>query len=100
MTDETTVVEAEVPQRRTPQLFVATPMYGGLCHGTFATSLLMMVNTFTRARMGFTFAHMMNESLITRARDSLAYDFLEMKDSCFLPKHCQSRWSHHSQKLI
>jgi len=67
-----------------PFIFVATPMYGGLCHGTFATSLLTMVNTFTNAQMGFTFAHMMNESLITRARDSLANDFLDAKECTHL----------------
>lgn len=67
-----------------PFIFVATPMYGGLCHGTFATSLLTMVNTFTNAKMGFTFAHMMNESLITRARDSLANDFLDTKECTHL----------------
>jgi hypothetical protein len=60
-----------------PFIFVATPMYGGMCHGTFATSLLTMVNAFTIAKTGFTFSHMMNESLITRARDSLANDFLD-----------------------
>ena len=38
----------EVKQEKVPFIFVATPMYGGLCHGTFATSLLMMVNTFTQ----------------------------------------------------
>ena len=74
----------EVKQEKVPFLFVATPMYGGLCHGTFASSLLMMVNTFTQAKMGFTFSHMMNESLITRARDSLAYDFLAMTDCTHL----------------
>jgi len=67
-----------------PFLFVATPMYGGMCHGTFATSLLTMVNTFTNSGMGFTFSHMMNESLITRARDSLANDFLDTKECTHL----------------
>lgn len=63
--------------KQDPFLFVATPMYGGMCHGTFAVSMIHMVNAFTEAHMGFTFAYMMNESLITRARDSLAKDFLE-----------------------
>jgi hypothetical protein len=63
--------------KQDPFLFVATPMYGGMCHGTFAVSMIRMVNVFTEAKMGFTFAYMMNESLITRARDSLAKDFLE-----------------------
>jgi len=62
---------------KVPYLFVATPMYGGMCHGTFATSLLMTTPIFLENKMGFSFAHMMNESLITRARDSLAHDFLE-----------------------
>ena len=64
-------------EKEVPYLFVATPMYGGMCHGTFATSLLMMAPIFSSQHMGFSFAHMMNESLITRARDSLANDFLD-----------------------
>ena len=74
----------EEVEKKVPFIFVATPMYGGMCHGTFATSLLTMVNTFTQAKMGFTFAHMMNESLITRARDSLSNDFLDVPDCTHL----------------
>lgn len=58
-------------------LFVATPMYGGVCHGTYATSMMRMAPTFTQSGVGFVFAHMMNESLITRARNSLSADFLD-----------------------
>jgi hypothetical protein len=64
------------PKTVTPQLFVATPMYGGMCNGQYTLSLLQMVTTFTQARVPFQFAYMMNESLITRARNSLAHDFL------------------------
>lgn len=60
-----------------PFLFVATPMYGGMCHAPYAEGLLKMTNAFSSAKMRFTFAYMMNESLITRARDSLAKDFLD-----------------------
>ena len=63
----------------TPFLFVATPMYGGLCHGSFAAGLLRMPNVFSQSEMRFTFQYMMNESLITRARDSLAHDFLNVE---------------------
>lgn len=59
------------------KLFVATPMYGGLCHGTYAVALLTSVGIFSRARIQMQYAYMMNESLITRARNSLTYDFLE-----------------------
>lgn len=59
------------------KLFVATPMYGGLCHGNYAVGLLTSVGVFSQAGIQMQFAYMMNESLITRARNSLAYDFLE-----------------------
>jgi len=59
------------------KLFVATPMYGGLCHGQYAVGLLTSVGVFSKAGIQMQFAYMMNESLITRARNSLAYDFLE-----------------------
>lgn len=66
----------EKPKTVTPHLFVATPMYGGMCNGQYTLSMLQMVTTFTQARVPFQYAYMMNESLITRARNSLAYDFL------------------------
>lgn len=59
------------------KLFVATPMYGGMCNGQYAVGLLTAVSVFSQARIQMQFAYMMNESLITRARNSLAYDFLE-----------------------
>jgi hypothetical protein len=59
------------------KLFVATPMYGGLCHGQYTVGLLTSVGVFSQAGIQMQFAYMMNESLITRARNSLAYDFLE-----------------------
>ena len=62
---------------KTPQLFVATPMYGGLCHGQYTLGMIQMVSVFTQHRVPFQYAYMMNESLITRARNSLANDFLE-----------------------
>jgi hypothetical protein len=61
----------------TPQLFVATPMYGGLCHAQYTLGMIQMVSTFSKAQVPFQFAYMVNESLITRARNSLAYDFLQ-----------------------
>lgn len=58
-------------------LFVATPMYGGMCNGLYTLGMLQMPATFGQAGVGMHYAHMMNESLITRARNSLAHDFLE-----------------------
>jgi hypothetical protein len=57
-------------------IFVATPMYGGLCNGSYTVGLLSAVGVFSRYGIGMQYAHMMNESLITRARNMLAKDFL------------------------
>lgn len=66
----------EKPKVITPQLFVATPMYGGMCNGQYTLGMIQMVSSFTQAKVPFQYAYMMNESLITRARNSLAHDFL------------------------
>ena len=58
------------------QLFIATPMYGGLCNGSYTVGLLTSVGVFARNNISIQYAHMMNESLITRARNALAKDFL------------------------
>ena len=65
-------MEAEVKK-----IFIATPMYGGLCVGGYTVGLLNSVQEFMRNGMQMYYAHMMNESLITRARNTLAYDFLD-----------------------
>jgi hypothetical protein len=59
------------------KIFIATPMYGGLCVGGYTVGLLNSVQEFMRHGMQLYYAHMMNESLITRARNTLAYDFLD-----------------------
>jgi hypothetical protein len=66
----------ENPKAKVPSLFVATPMYGGMCNGQYAVGLLRSVSVFSQAGIAMQFAYMMNESLITRARNSLTYDFL------------------------
>lgn len=58
-------------------IFIATPMYGGLCNGSYTVGLLSAVGVFSRYGVGMQYAHMMNESLITRARNALTKDFLD-----------------------
>lgn len=58
------------------RLFIATPMYGGLCTGGYTMGILNCVQAFMPNRIQMYFAYMKNESLITRARNALAYDFL------------------------
>ena len=59
-----------------PKLFVATPMYGGLCTGGYTMGILECVQTFMQHGIQMYYSYMMNESLITRARNGMAYDFL------------------------
>jgi len=58
-------------------LFVATPMYGGLCNGQYTVGMIGMVSVFTQAKIPFEYSYIMNESLITRGRNSMANEFLE-----------------------
>lgn len=60
-----------------PSLFVATPMYGGMCTGTYTSALMQTPLVFSRNGIKMYYTYMMNESLITRARNSLAHDFLK-----------------------
>ena len=57
-------------------IFVATPMYGGMCTGMYASAIMQLVGVCGQNGMKMYFSFMMNESLITRARNSLSYDFL------------------------
>jgi cellulose synthase/poly-beta-1,6-N-acetylglucosamine synthase-like glycosyltransferase len=58
-------------------LFVATHMYGGLCTGMYTSGIMQLVGACGQNNMKMYFSFMMNESLITRARNSMAYDFLK-----------------------
>jgi hypothetical protein len=59
------------------KIFIATPMYGGQCFGTYTASLLQTAGVLAHNGIGMTFSMMLNESLITRARNRLAHDFLK-----------------------
>jgi hypothetical protein len=63
-------------QKTATQIMIATPMYGGLCNGSYTVGLLTAVGVFSKYGIGMQYAHMMNESLITRARNALTKDFL------------------------
>ena len=56
-------------------LHIATPMYGGNCKGVYLDGLMSL--TFELARKGYqvSFSKVYNESLITRARNNLVYEF-------------------------
>ena len=64
------------PPQSNATLFVATPMYGGMCTGLYCSAIMQLVGTCGQNNIQMFFSFMMNESLITRARNSLAHDFL------------------------
>ena len=73
MLENVSAIEAKKPAK----LFVATPMYGGLCTGGYTMGILNMAGEFGKAGVQMYYSYMMNESLITRARNGMAYDFLQ-----------------------
>lgn len=60
----------------TPSIMVATPMYGGMCYGPFAQSLLNLNYVLNQRGWNWDAKFIFNESLITRARDDLAAMFM------------------------
>lgn len=58
------------------KLFIATPMYGGLCAGYYAQALLSLQNTLRDNRIDTACSFLFNESLIQRARNALVHGFL------------------------
>ena len=77
MTDWTeTPLHQEQKQDR-PSLMIATPMYGGMCTGHYVAGLLGTINKMKSVGVPIYWAQMMNESLITRARNELARLFLD-----------------------
>lgn len=60
-----------------PKLFIATPMYGGMCTGHYVQGLLLTIAKMRSVGVEVKWAQIMNESLITRARNELVRQFLE-----------------------
>jgi hypothetical protein len=58
-------------------IFVATPMYGGMTTGVYVQSLINMVGQFSAMGHKVSCAFMFNESLIQRARNNMAHQFLK-----------------------
>lgn len=69
--------EIKVPVRERPTIMIATPMYGGMCTGHYTRSLLRTVVRLRAMNIEVYWAHLANESLITRGRNELTRIFLE-----------------------
>ena len=77
MTDEIKV--AVNTESRRPSIMVATPMYGGMCTGHYTQGLIKTIAKLRELQVPVFWAQIMNESLITRARNELVRLFLEHK---------------------
>lgn len=71
-------VSLEVLRKR--KLMVATPMYGGMCAGTYTKSCTELAKVMANYDVECQFYYLFNESLITRARNYLADEF--MRSDC------------------
>lgn len=63
---------------------IATPMYGGMCTGVYMKSILQLIKKLTEANHQVHFLDIANESLITRARNTLTELFLRSNSDYLL----------------
>lgn len=62
--------------KKPKSVFIATPMYGGMCHGSYAKSLFNTMKFLLDKGIEVHFRDMYNNSIITEARDLLTQMFL------------------------
>jgi hypothetical protein len=76
-------IEINVPieKLRERKLFIAAPMYGGQCAGMFTRSIADLSALCTHYGIQVRFYFLFNESLITRARNYCADEFMRSGDS-------------------
>lgn len=76
-TQENDEIKVSVEEVKKPTIMIATPMYGGMCTGGYVHGLLRTIAKCRDLGIKVFWAHMMNESLITRARNEMVRTFLE-----------------------
>lgn len=69
-------IEIDLDILRKRKLFVATPMYGGQCHGMYCKSTADLSKLCTHYGIEVKFFYLFNESLITRARNYCVDEFM------------------------
>ena len=67
----------KVQMKKKAHIFIATPMYGGMCTGYYTQSLINTTAVMRANDIDMSFSCMFNESLIQRARNLLAHNFLK-----------------------
>jgi hypothetical protein len=69
-------IKIEIEQLKKRKLFVATPMYGGQCHGMYTRSTNDLSALCMHYGIEVKFYYLFNESLITRARNYCTDEFM------------------------
>ena len=69
-------LQVPVSELQKKSLFVATPMYGGQCFGSYTKSILDLSRVCQAYGIQVQFSFIFNESLITRARNYMVDEFL------------------------
>ena len=62
-------IKITIEDLKDKKLFVATPMYGGMCAGMYTKSTNDLAMACARYGIEVRFYYLFNESLITRARN-------------------------------
>jgi len=70
-------IQLNLEKMREMKIFLATPMYGGMCHGLYTKSLMDTVGQFQQFGIPMQLYYLFNESLITRARNYCVANFLK-----------------------
>ena len=74
-------IKVPIEELRKRKLFVAAPMYGGQCAGMFTRSIADLSALCTHYGIQVRFYFLFNESLITRARNYCADEFMRSEDT-------------------
>lgn len=69
-------INVQVEEMRKFKLFVATPMYGGMCAGMYTRAMADLSAKMAKYRIPLQFYYLFNESLITRARNYCVDEFM------------------------
>ena len=73
-------IEVSIEELRKYKIFVGTPMYGAQCAGTYTKASTDLATMCTANGIGVHFYYLFNESLIQRARNYIADEF--MRSDC------------------
>jgi hypothetical protein len=69
-------ISIDVSELRKRKIFIATPMYGGQCGGQYTRAIIELQKICSEYEIQTEFFFLFNESLITRARNYCADEFM------------------------